>query len=46
VLPIGFGPPIIQRISRLDASYYAVNAARNLLNGAGLFIRSMREAVG
>jgi len=34
MLPIGFGPPIIQTISRLDPFFYAVNAARNLINGA------------
>jgi ABC-2 type transport system permease protein len=34
MLPIGFGPPIIQTLSRLDPFFYAVNAARNLINGA------------
>jgi ABC-2 type transport system permease protein len=34
MLPIGFGPPIIQTISRIDPFYYAVNAARSLINGA------------
>jgi ABC-2 type transport system permease protein len=34
MLPIGFGPPIIQMLSRLDPFYYAVNAARLLIDGA------------
>lgn len=34
MLPIGFGPPIIQTISHLDPFFYAVNAARSLINGA------------
>jgi ABC-2 type transport system permease protein len=33
MLPIGFGPPIIQTISHLDPFFYAVNAARALVNG-------------
>lgn len=45
MLPIGFGPPIIQAISRLDPFYYAVNAARNLING-GLTNPSILEAFG
>lgn len=34
MLPIGFGPPIIQALSRLDPFFYAVNAARSLIVGA------------
>jgi ABC-2 type transport system permease protein len=34
MLPIGFGPPIIQTISHLDPFFYAVNAARALVNGS------------
>jgi ABC-2 type transport system permease protein len=34
MLPVSFGPPIIQAISRLDPFSYAVNAARALVNGA------------
>ena len=34
MLPIGFGPPIIQMLSRLDPFYYAVNAARSLIDGS------------
>jgi len=33
MLPIGFGPPVIQTISHLDPFFYAVNAARALVNG-------------
>lgn len=33
MLPISFGPPIIQALSRLDPFYYAVDAARALVNG-------------
>lgn len=33
MLPIGFGPPIIQAASHLDPFFYAVNAARALVNG-------------
>ena len=34
MLPISFGPPIIQALSRIDPFYYAVNASRALINGA------------
>ena len=34
MLPITFGPPIIQALARLDPFLYAVNAARALINGA------------
>ena len=34
MLPITFGPPIIQTLARLDPFLYAVNAARALINGA------------
>ena len=34
MLPISFGPPIIQALARLDPFLYAVNAARALINGA------------
>jgi ABC-2 type transport system permease protein len=34
MLPISFGPPIIQALARLDPFYYAVNAARALIDGA------------
>jgi len=43
MLPIGFGPPIIQTISRFDPFFYAVNAARSLING-GLASPSIPEA--
>ncbi len=43
MLPIAFGPPIIQALSKLDPFYYAVNAARSLINGA-LTNRSIPEA--
>jgi len=43
MLPIGFGPPIIQMISRFDPFFYAVNAARSLING-GLTSPSIPEA--
>lgn len=33
MLPIAFGPPIIQAMSKLDPFYYAVDAARALVNG-------------
>jgi ABC-2 type transport system permease protein len=33
MLPISFGPPIIQAIARLDPMLYAVNGARALING-------------
>lgn len=34
MLPVSFGPPIIQALARLDPFLYAVNAARALINGA------------
>lgn len=34
MLPISFGPPVIQFLARLDPFYYAVNAARALIGGA------------
>lgn len=34
MLPISFGPPIIQAASRVDPFLYAVNASRSLINGA------------
>lgn len=34
MLPMSFGPPIIQTISRFDPFFYAVNAARALIVGA------------
>jgi ABC-2 type transport system permease protein len=33
MLPVGFGPPIIQMLARIDPFYYAVNAARLLTGG-------------
>lgn len=33
MLPISFGPPIIQMAARLDPFYYAVNASRVLIDG-------------
>lgn len=33
MLPISFGPPVIQAIARLDPFLYAVDAARALING-------------
>jgi ABC-2 type transport system permease protein len=33
MLPVSFGPPIIQALARLDPFLYAVNAARALING-------------
>ncbi len=33
MLPVGFGPPIIQTMARLDPFYYAVSAARALIGG-------------
>jgi ABC-2 type transport system permease protein len=33
MLPISFGPPIIQALARLDPFLYAVNAARGLIDG-------------
>lgn len=33
MLPISFGPPVIQIIARFDPFLYAVNAARALING-------------
>ena len=34
MLPISFGPPIIQIAARFDPFFYAVNASRALINGA------------
>lgn len=34
MLPISFGPPVIQFLGRIDPFYYAVEAARALINGA------------
>jgi ABC-2 type transport system permease protein len=34
MLPVTFGPPIIQALARLDPFLYAVNAARALIDGA------------
>jgi ABC-2 type transport system permease protein len=34
MLPISFGPPIIQALARIDPFLYAVNASRALINGA------------
>ena len=34
MLPISFGPPIIQTLARFDPFLYAVNAARALIDGA------------
>ena len=34
MLPISFGPPIIQAAARIDPFYYAVNASRVLIDGA------------
>lgn len=34
MLPISFGPPLIQAASRIDPFFYAVNASRALVNGA------------
>jgi ABC-2 type transport system permease protein len=33
MLPISFGPPIIQALARIDPFLYAVNASRALING-------------
>ena len=33
MLPISFGPPIIQMAARIDPFYYAVNASRVLIEG-------------
>ncbi len=33
MLPISFGPPIIQALSKFDPLLYAVNAARAMING-------------
>ncbi len=33
MLPVGFGPPIIRTLARLDPFYYAVSAARALIAG-------------
>lgn len=33
MLPISFGPPIIQMAARIDPFYYAVNASRLLIDG-------------
>ncbi len=34
MLPVSFGPPIIQAVARLDPFLYAVNAARALMGGS------------
>jgi ABC-2 type transport system permease protein len=34
MLPISYGPPIIQMLARIDPFLYAVNASRALINGA------------
>jgi ABC-2 type transport system permease protein len=34
MLPVSFGPPVIQALARVDPFLYAVNAARALINGA------------
>lgn len=34
MLPVSFGPPIIQALARVDPFLYAVNAARGLIDGA------------
>jgi ABC-2 type transport system permease protein len=34
MLPVSFGPPIIQALARIDPFLYAVNAARSLIDGA------------
>jgi ABC-2 type transport system permease protein len=34
MLPVSFGPPIIQILARFDPFYYAVDASRALVNGA------------
>jgi len=34
MLPVTFGPPLIQALARLDPFLYAVNAARALMSGA------------
>ena len=34
MLPVSFGPPLIQALARLDPFLYAVNAARALINGS------------
>lgn len=34
MLPISFGPPIIQALARIDPFLYAVNASRALINGS------------
>jgi ABC-2 type transport system permease protein len=34
MLPVSFGPPIIQALARIDPFLYAVNAARALMEGA------------
>lgn len=36
MLPISFGPPLIQVLARFDPFLYAVNAARALINGSVL----------
>ena len=33
MLPVSFGPPLIQAMARLDPFFYAVQAARALING-------------
>lgn len=34
MLPVSFGPPVIQKLALLDPFYYAVDASRALINGA------------
>jgi ABC-2 type transport system permease protein len=34
MLPISFGPPVIQALARLDPFFYAASAARSLMDGA------------
>ena len=45
MLPISFGPPIIQAASRIDPFLYAVNASRSLING-NIGDASVLEAFG
>ena len=33
MLPVSFGPPLIQAMARIDPFFYAVQAARALING-------------
>ena len=34
MLPVSFGPPVIQALAKIDPFYYAVEASRALINGA------------